>query len=90
MDAGFVELKSEQLKAIVEFVRGREVFVSLPTGFVKSLIYGLIPALRAILPPGFSSRSLQKIVGILYKPHSLPRTPAAGLALQITGSHCWR
>ena len=53
MDAGFVELKSEQLKAIVEFVRGREVFVSLPTGFVKSLIYGLIPALRAILPLAF-------------------------------------
>ena len=45
MDAGFVELKSEQLKAIVEFVRGQEVFVSLPTGFMKSLIYGLIPAL---------------------------------------------
>lgn len=42
-DAGYMELKPEQVKAIVEFVRGRDVFVSLPTGFGKSLIYGLLP-----------------------------------------------
>ena len=35
--AGFQRLKQEQVQAVVEFVRGRDVFVSLPTGFGKSL-----------------------------------------------------
>ena len=32
---GYESLKEEQLLAIEEFVSGRDVFVSLPTGFVK-------------------------------------------------------
>ena len=40
---GYEHLKEEQLLAIDEFVSGNDVFVSLPTGFGKSLIYGLIP-----------------------------------------------
>ena len=40
---GYESLKEEQLLAIEEFVSGRDVFVSLPTGFGKSLIYGLLP-----------------------------------------------
>ena len=35
-------LKEEQSLAIQEFVWGKDVFVSLPTGFGKSLIYGLL------------------------------------------------
>ena len=41
---GYEKLKEEQLLAIDEFVSGKVVFVSLLTGFVKSLIYGLLPA----------------------------------------------
>ena len=41
---GYEKLKEEQLLAIDEFVSGKDVFVSLPTGFGKSLIYGLLPA----------------------------------------------
>ena len=41
---GYEKLKEEQLLAIGEFVSGKDVFVSLPTGFGKLLIYGLLPA----------------------------------------------
>ena len=55
--AGFQRLKQEQVQAVVEFVRGRDVFVSLPTGFGKSLIYGILPAVIEIArgrPPKMS------------------------------------
>ena len=35
-----VELKDMQMKC---FVGGRDTFVSLPTGYGKSLIYGILP-----------------------------------------------
>ena len=38
-----IELKLEQEKVIREFIQGNHIFVSLPTGFGKSLIYGLLP-----------------------------------------------
>ena len=42
-EAGFQGLKPEQMQAILEFSDGRDIFVSLPTGYGKSLIYGLLP-----------------------------------------------
>ena len=42
-EAGFQDLKPEQIQAILEFIDGRDIFVSLPTGYVKSLIYVLLP-----------------------------------------------
>ena len=41
--AGFQDLKPEQMQAILEFINGRDIFVSLLTGYGKSLIYGLLP-----------------------------------------------
>ena len=41
---GYERSKEEQLLAIETFVTRSDVFVSLPTGFGKSLIYGLLPA----------------------------------------------
>ena len=38
-----VRLREEQLSAIEKFASGQDVFVSLPKGFGKSLIYGLLP-----------------------------------------------
>ena len=40
----YESLKEEQLLGIEEFVLGKDTFVSLLTGFRKSLIYGLLPA----------------------------------------------
>ena len=39
---GYTELK-HQLQALTEFVGGRDVFVVLPTGYGKSLIYACMP-----------------------------------------------
>jgi superfamily II DNA helicase RecQ len=36
-------LKEKQLEAILEFLSGKDVFVCLPTGYGKSLIYGILP-----------------------------------------------
>ena len=48
-EAGYNNLKQEQVQAVVEFVLGRDVFVSLPTSYGKSLIYGILP--EVINPP---------------------------------------
>ena len=46
---GYPRLRTSQLKAIVAFCQGKDVFVSLPTGFGKTLIYALLPALFNLL-----------------------------------------
>jgi len=40
---GYPTVKSEQLKAAGEFVKGQDMFVSLPAGSGKSLCYGCLP-----------------------------------------------
>ena len=40
---GYGELKDKQVEAVASFMQGRDVFVSLPTGFGKSIIYALLP-----------------------------------------------
>ena len=40
---GYTSLKEEQKKALFSFVTGRDMFVSLPTGYGKSLCYALLP-----------------------------------------------
>jgi len=39
---GINQLKPKQKDAIVMFVQGQEVFVSLPTGYGKSIIYAAL------------------------------------------------
>ena len=41
--AGVTELKEKQKECMVRFLEGHGVFGSLPTGYGKSLIYGLLP-----------------------------------------------
>ena len=38
-----VNLKEKQFEAILSFMPGKDVFVSLPTGYGKSLIYSILP-----------------------------------------------
>ena len=40
---GYDTLKSEQGKATLQFVSGNDVFVSIPTGYGKSLCFALLP-----------------------------------------------
>ena len=42
-ELGFPSLKSKQKDAIVAFVLGNDTFVSLPTGYGKSVIFAMLP-----------------------------------------------
>ena len=42
---GITELKDEQRKVVLSFVRGNDVFVSLPTGYGKSVCFAVLPFL---------------------------------------------
>ena len=43
VSVGYPELKRQQLEAMIAFMSGKDVFVILPTGFGKSLIYATLP-----------------------------------------------
>ena len=45
LELGFQCLKEKQIEAISSYVKGKDTFVSLPTGFGKSLIYGVLPSI---------------------------------------------
>jgi len=40
---GYQELRAKQKEAILMFMRGRDVFVTLPTGCGKLLCYSILP-----------------------------------------------
>ena len=46
---GYSKLKPEQEQAILAFVSGKDVFVALPTGYGKSLCFGLLPRVFDLL-----------------------------------------
>ena len=43
MELGYDQLKDKQVEAAVSVLSGRDTFVSLPTGYGKSVIYALLP-----------------------------------------------
>ena len=61
---GYVALKNEQERALLAFLRGHDVFVSLPTGYGKSLCYAALPAAFDKLRTG-TSRSIVIVVSPL-------------------------
>ena len=48
-------LKEEQNTALEAFLRGKDVFALLPTGFSKSLIYQLAPLRRRSVSTSYAS-----------------------------------
>ncbi len=44
-EMGLFELKPKQTEAILAVLAGKDTFVSLPTGYGKSIIYGVLPPL---------------------------------------------
>ena len=41
----FLSLKPKQVEALQNFTSGHDVFVALPTGYGKSVIYAILPRL---------------------------------------------
>ena len=42
-ELGFPSLKVKQKEAVRAFVKGNDTFVSLPTGYGKSVIFAILP-----------------------------------------------
>ena len=42
---GYDNVKPKQIEAVLEFCKGKDVFVSLPTGYGKTLIFAVLPSL---------------------------------------------
>ena len=42
-EMGLNPLKEKQLEAVMAFLGGRDTFVSLPTGYGKSIVYAILP-----------------------------------------------
>lgn len=61
---GYHTLRSEQKEAIVTFLRGNDVFISLPTGYGKSLCYGSLPGAFDLLR-GTERRSIAIVISPL-------------------------
>ena len=61
---GYSKLKPEQEQAILAFVSGKDVFVALPTGYGKSLCFGLLPRVFDLLR-GVEKQSV--VIVVLHK-----------------------
>ena len=51
LQVGYMQSKHKQNKAVKEFVSSRDVFVSIPMGFGKSLCYAMLPAAVNVRSP---------------------------------------
>ena len=64
LEMGYTSLRQKQRDAVIGFLRGRDVFVSLPTGSGKSLCYAILPRVFDTLR-GKSSKSIAIVVSPL-------------------------
>ena len=63
-EMGYTSLRQKQRDAVLGFLNGRDVFVSLPTGSGKTLCYAILPKVFDILR-GKSSKSVAIVVSPL-------------------------
>ena len=77
---GYPELRDEQKAALLTFVNGNDVFVSLPTGYGKTICYAALPIAFDVLLGRDSSDSLQRSIVIVVSPlHTLIQDQVASL-----------
>ena len=61
---GYREVRPQQMQVIKDFVSGNDVFVSLPTGFGKSLCYGALSLVFDMLK-GNTSTAITVVISLL-------------------------
>ena len=90
---GFADLRPQQMEAIKTFMQGKDVFVSLPTGYDKSLIYSVLPLRvrrscvaveEAYVPSTATSSLLDHRVYYQNPSHLKPRMYACRCRLECT------
>ena len=62
---GYPAASPEQMEAVKEFVKGKDVFVSTPTGSGKSLCYGCLPLVFDSLRSGGKQEAIVVVVSPL-------------------------
>lgn len=62
---GYPAVNPEQFEAVKEFVKGKDVFVSTPTGSGKSLCYGCLPLVFDSLRSGGKQEAIVVVVSPL-------------------------
>ena len=61
---GYDKLRAKQIEAMTAFVQGNDVFVSLPTGYGKSIIYAALPYVFDKLRGKLQSYSDDRLAGL--------------------------
>ena len=64
-EMGYATLRDKQKEAILGFIHGRDVFVSLPTGSGKSLCYSILPKVLDSLKRRKNANSIAIVVSPL-------------------------
>lgn len=62
---GYTSLKEKQVEAMYSFLQGKDTFVSLPTGYGKSLIYAALPIAFDFLR-GMSTHTVHFVIATLH------------------------
>ena len=60
---GIQGLRPKQLEAIEAFVSGKDTFISLPTGYGKSIIFAILPLLFDYLLGKWLNALMYNVVG---------------------------
>ena len=83
-----MSLKPEQLSAIDAILRGRDTFVSVPTGFGKSLVYQVLPFCADWLTGRVTgiSTSSKPVVMVVSPLLSLYARPFVAVCLRLDGA----
>ena len=74
---GFANVKPQQMEAILAFCQGKDVFVSFPTGFGKTLIFAVLLSLfntirRSLVNASLRSRTRRHLLNFLLKVQDQP------------------
>ena len=72
-------LKTKQREAVEAFMKGNDVFVALPTGYGKSVIFGILPVAYDIV----RGHTESKCIAIVFRGWTFSETATASIELSI-------